>query len=384
MGYFSKDFYYRKGSRWLGYLLMAMAGALIGAFLALAAAPTFYRYQLASPRENQTQQLQQQGTAGIPPIAALPNNTSPVVAVFDRVGPAVVGISNLKGQNLINNPVVSTGSGVIIDPQGYIVTNFHVVEGAGKLMVSLDGDHQYEAKLVGGDSRTDLAVIKIEATNLPPATLGDSTKLRVGELVVAIGNPLGREFARSVTAGVVSALNREITVESSPGQEVTLRVIQTDAPINPGNSGGALVNAQGEVIGINSVKIAAAGIEGMGFAIPSTEAKPIFEQLISKGFISRPFLGIYNYKVVTPELSHYLSLPTGIFAGGVVAGGPAAQAGMQAEDIIIEADGNKIGDFQDLQTVLDRHRPGDRIVITVMRGGQRLDINLTLGEMPRG
>ncbi|MGI6553103.1 MAG: S1C family serine protease [Bacillota bacterium] len=208
--------------------------------------------------------------------------------------------------------------------------------------------------------------------------------MQVGELAVAIGSPLGHDFDRTVTAGVISALNRQIRVPSGTGQEVILRVIQTDAAINPGNSGGALANGRGEVIGINSVKIASAEVEGMGFAIPINDAKPIIQQLISQGYVSRPFIGIYNFQEITPQLSQWYDLPQGIYVGGVVPGGPAAKAGMQVEDIIIKIDDKTIKTEDDLQNVLKDLKPGDQVVIRVVRKGKAIDLQVTLGEMPRG
>jgi len=207
-------------------------------------------------------------------------DVSPVVAIAEQVGPTVVGISNRgQVQDFFGRTTVEergSGSGVIIDSRGYIVTNYHVIEGASEIVVSLADGRKVTGELVGSDPRTDLAVVKIKADNLPVAVLGDSSKLKTGELAVAIGNPLGIEFARSVTVGVVSATDRTLTIGDRQ-----FRLIQTDAAINPGNSGGALVNSRGEIIGINSAKLVIKGVEGMGFAIPINKAPPLLPGLIA-------------------------------------------------------------------------------------------------------
>jgi len=383
MSYFDNE--YRRRPPYFLIVVLVLVSAVVGGLISYAVAPSILGPNQSSPtpqEQGNQEPIQEQEQVPIQPGAK-----SPVVAIAERVGPAVVGITNFQGSNFFMEPVTSTGSGFIIDGEkGYIVTNNHVVAGARRLMVSLDEDEQYPAKIVGQDPRTDLAVVKIDANRkLPEVKLGDSSNLQVGETVVAIGNPLGREFARSVTVGVVSALNREITV-STPrgGPEISLNLIQTDAAINPGNSGGPLVNMQGEVIGINSVKIAQTGVEGMGFAIPINDAKPIIEQIIEKGYVSRPFIGIYNFREITEEMSQWYDIPRGIYVGGVVPGSPADKAGIKPEDIIVEFAGKRITSFADLDEVLSKHEVGDTVTIAVVRDGKRREFTLTLGEMPRG
>jgi len=230
--------------------------------------------------------------------------TSPVVSIAEKIGPSIVGI---KVSYKVTDPFAffgdteseakGEGSGIIVRKDGYILTNYHVIDSAyqdkkqtGKVDVYLPNNNKtpISAKIIGGDSRTDLAVIKIDQDNLPVAELGDSSQVKVGELAVAIGNPLGMEFAGSVTAGVISAVNRTIEVDGK-----NLNLIQTDAAINPGNSGGALVNSVGKVIGVNTIKMASTGVEGLGFAIPTNEVKPIMEQLIKYTYVKgRPQIGI--------------------------------------------------------------------------------------------
>jgi serine protease Do len=379
MGYFSNDYGSRGRTSIIFLIILSLVSAILGGLFVLYFAPSLL------PIQEPLGENEKRDRWDYPDLPVVPFDVedSPVIGIYEAVGPAVVGITNLRGHDFFNNPIVSSGSGVIFDSSnGYIVTNFHVVEGASNIQVSLDEGTSYEAKLVGYDVDTDLAVLQIEADDLPEARLGDSSKLRVGEMAIAIGNPLGKEFARSVTVGVISALDRQITVNTSGGQ-ITLQVIQTDAAINPGNSGGALVNSKGEVIGINSVKIASAEVEGMGFAIPTEIAKPIIDQLIDKGYVSRPFIGIFDFREITPQMSEWYNLPEGIYIGGIVEGGPAEKAGMRPGDVIVEMEGKLIRSFEDLQQVLKEHNVGDHVKIFVVRNNKRTEIDLVLGEMPR-
>ncbi|MDN5362254.1 MAG: serine protease Do [Moorella sp. (in: firmicutes)] len=310
---------------------------------------------------------------------------SPVVAIARQVGPSVVGVQAMTGTSFTGDGVVKQGSGVIFDTaNGYIVTNNHVIAGAGRITVSLDRSQTYPATLVGADERSDLAVLRVQVPNLPQARLGDSSALQVGETVVAIGNPLGREFARSVTVGVVSALNREVTVTGPGGVEITLRVLQTDAPINPGNSGGALVNLRGEIIGINSVKIAANGVEGMGFAIPINDVRPIIDQIITRGHVTHPFLGVYNLQEITPEMAQWYNIPVGVYIGGVFKDGPAAKAGLREGDIITAVDNQKVSTYDEIQRLINKKSPGDQVVLTIVRlkSPQPVNHTITLSELP--
>lgn len=378
LGTFGHDFPRRPS--WLAYLLLLLAAAMGGGVLALVLAPALFAPPVKSPLAGQVRQEERLPLPQGSPQAAAPVPPSPAVGIAARAGPSVVGVTNFKGYGLYRRPVVVSGSGIVIDAaRGYVVTNYHVVEGFRALSITVDGTHEYEAELVGGDPQTDLAVLRVRAQGLREATLGDSAALRVGEMVVAIGNPLGREFARSVTVGVVSALNREISVESRPGEEVTLRVIQTDAAINPGNSGGALVNGRGEVIGINSVKIAAAGVEGMGFAIPINDARPVIAQLIREGRVRRPFLGI-GYFVLGEALARRYKMPRGLMVETVLPDSPADRAGLRPGDVLLALDGQETATGGDLEQFLNRCRPGDTVRVTLARGGRRLQVKLTLGE----
>lgn len=376
MSYYDDE--YPKRGRLLSIVLLSIVSAVIGGLLALSIAPIVYGpefFNLPGQQGNLSQsgQKDQQGT--LPPASL---DYTPVVAIAERVGPTIVGISNqamsrsiFGNQGLIEQ---GSGSGVIISQDGYIVTNYHVVENAQKIMVSAADGRQFEAEVKGSDPETDLAVLKINANNLPAADLGDSDKIRVGELVVAIGNPLGYEFARSVTAGVISAKDREITI-----QERKFKLIQTDAAINPGNSGGALVNSQGEVIGINSAKLVITGVEGMGFAIPANSAKPIINELIEKGYVSRPYLGIWGASI-DEKTAQDNNLPQGIYIQKLVAGGPAQKAGMKVQDIIVGMNGQKIVTFDDLNKTLKDFKPGDTITVNIYRDERSLNLTVVLGD----
>lgn len=310
--------------------------------------------------------------------------TSPISAIAKANMPAVVSIIN-NSSTTYNNMFFgsytqdsqASGSGVIISADGYIVTNYHVIENAYKLTVTLYDGRVFEAQLIGGDESTDLAVLKINADNLTVATIGDSDTLEVGDLLVAIGNPLDAQaFAWTVTDGIVSGLGR--TVESD-GQSFTL--IQTNAAINAGNSGGALLNGKGELVGINSMKISGSSVEGMGFAIPINDAKPIIDQLISQGYVSRPFLGIAGYNVNENLLNQVtLKRDNGILVTQLTKDGPAEKYGIKVGDIIYQADDTKIASFDDLSAVLKEHNVGDTITLSINRDGNEITLEVILGE----
>jgi S1-C subfamily serine protease len=319
-----------------------------------------------------------------------------VRAVVERVRPAVVQITNEQivldqlGRSAIAQAGV--GSGVIYDPQGLILTNNHVVAGARSLTVSLPDGRVYRGRLLGGDPQMDLAVVRITpqaGEALPVAVLGDSSMLTVGDEVVAIGNALGLPGGPTVTAGVVSALDRAIQepLETPGGPGPYLYdLVQTDASINPGSSGGPLLNMAGEVVGINTLGAGGDGnvlAQGIGFAIAINAARPIADQLASEGRVSHPFLGI-AYGLLTPALAAQLDVPVkqGVVIRQVVRGAPAAQAGIQPKDVITAVDGQPIVDETTLGRALSRRTPGERVELTVACGTERLTIDVALGERP--
>lgn len=289
------------------------------------------------------------------------------VEISKKVGPAVVGIiSTVPGTMTIFGTTTTSegsGSGIIISGDGYIVTNNHVISGASAIKVALNTGSEYEAKLIGTDPKTDLAVIKIQPEEtLTVAELGDSSQVQVGERAIAIGNPLGMEFFGSTTQGIISAINRTITVDNR-----TMNVIQTDAAINEGNSGGALVDAYGKVIGINAVKIASSSVEGMGFAIPITEASPIIQDLIKFGYVKgRPVIGISS-RDVTEYMSVRQGWPVGVQVMGTQVGSGAEIAGLEQGDIITKADGKAVKTTDELNKIKDTHKPGENIQLEVYK-----------------
>lgn len=294
-------------------------------------------------------------------------NMLSVSQISEAVSPCVVGILSKgnMGGFLTQDVNIGSGSGVIISKDGYIVTNNHVIENSSALTVVMHDGSEHTARVIGADERTDLAVLKIEATDIPVATLGNSDAVKVGELAVAIGNPLGQELAGSVTAGVISAVNRNLEVQGK-----TLNLIQTDAAINPGNSGGALVNCYGEVIGINTVKVSSTSIEGIGFAIPISDAKPVINDLISTGKVSgRPQIGIYGSDA-----------PYGIVVQEVIEGGAAEKAGIKKGDLIIKFNGENVTEVAKMNEIKENFKPGDTVKVTVYREGELVEIDLVLEE----
>ncbi len=290
--------------------------------------------------------------------------------VVQKVRPSVVGVITESFQTYSTS---STGSGIILSEDGYIVTNNHVVEGGDSIAVTLDDGETYAAKLVGTDAKSDIAVLKIDAQNLPAAQFGDSSQVEVGEAAIAIGNPLG--LNGTVTAGIISAVDREIQVGSS-----NMVLLQTDASINPGNSGGALLNEYGQVIGVNSAKISSEDSEGLGFAIPSNTVGPIVEELIDKGYVSgRPLTGISGRNVSALAAAFY-NIPQGILVDQVAPESDAAAKGLTAGDVIIGVDDIRVENISDACTLRDEHKAGDTMKLTFYRQGSTHEINIQLME----
>lgn len=277
------------------------------------------------------------------------------------------------------------GSGIIISEEGHIVTNAHVVQGAKEIFVVFQGEKQVQAQLIGMDANSDVAVVKVDKKDVEDAEakfavarLGDSDKVRPGELAIAIGNPLGHDLAGTITVGVISAVNRTLVVDQKP-----LKLIQTDAAINKGNSGGALVNSNGEVIGMNTLK--GSGTEGLGFAIPTNEFLPIVSELIEKGVVIRegdkPGLGIRGQEI-SNEDSEKLGYPKGILVVAIAQNGAAAKAGIQPGDVIIGFNENVIENFQQLKDLIDKQKVGDAVKVKVWRDGKEFTLPVTLEPLP--
>jgi serine protease Do len=357
--------------------IAVVAGVLSGALSGVAAA------NLAADRG---------GTAAAtqPPSADPVNDvrideSSAVIDAVGQVAPAVVTISTTGSGPLGTGS--GTGSGFIFDSDGWILTNRHVVENADSLTVVTNERREYPAEIYGVDTLTDLAILKIDATDLPVATVGTSTGLESGQLAIAIGNPLGYE--NTVTTGVISGLGREITAaDATQTSAETLRnLIQTDAAINPGNSGGPLVNSAGQVIGVNTAVSTTA--QGLGFAIPIDVAKPIMEQALAGDELQRPWIGVY-YTLVNPTIAEEQDLPveygalisSGTGQDPVFEGSPADEAGLQAGDLIVAVNGEQIGPDADLATLILPYGPGDTVTLRILRGSSTSEVEVTLGVMP--
>ncbi len=312
--------------------------------------------------------------------SAQPDTLPSIAAVVSEVRPSVVSvITELTGRDLFNQSYTqeAAGSGFVIDEQGFIVTNNHVVEDASQIQVEFVDGTTFSAQIVGTDPLTDLAVIRVEADGLPYATLGDSHDMAVGEWVVALGNALGEGI--SASQGIVSRLDVSITVGGT-----TLRdLIQTTAAINPGNSGGPLSNMAGEVVGINSVKVASIGIEGMSYAIAIDGARPIVQSLINQGYVTRPWLGVSLYTVdrFTATIND-LSVEEGALVVEVSQGGPADAAGLERGDVIVEFNGATVTNTDDLLVAILEAGVGSEVEVVYVRGEDRLTTTATLRESP--
>lgn len=311
--------------------------------------------------------------------------------MVEEASSAIVGVvkyqsSGNRFAQKVDDVESGTGSGVIYKVEGddaYIVTNNHVIDGAEKIEVSLESGDTTTAELVGQDALSDLAVLKIDAKYAKSVLeFGDSDVLRAGDPVIAIGNPLGLEFSRTVTQGIVSAVDRTINVETAAGAW-ELNVIQTDAAINPGNSGGALLNAAGELIGINSLKIAQGGVEGLGFAIPSNEALPIVDEITKNGTVERPYIGVGLANLNEVRTEYVQHLPESVEGGAMIVSvdpeSAAGKAGIKEQDIITEINGTAVKDSTELRKYLySELKIGDKASFSIYRGADNITIDLTL------
>jgi serine protease Do len=301
--------------------------------------------------------------------------------IIARVRPSVVAINTSTTARSIFGGTFNqegAGSGWIIDSNGLIVTNNHVVEGADKITVTLEDGRNYEVKKTSTDATSDLAVLKIDATGLPAVKIGDSSQIRVGDWVIAIGNSLGEGI--SATKGIISA--RGVSVSADNG-ETLYDLLQTDAAINPGNSGGPLINLAGEVIGINSIKVAQVGVEGMGYAISTQTSLPIITALITNGYVARPWLGVKLYEVDEYAVDQLnLKVDKGVLITLVVANGPAYKAGIKKYDVITNFDGQNVNTIQELVKLINNHKINDTVKVTYWRDDQEKTISLTLEQAP--
>ena len=391
----------KKGSGF-GYFFAALGGAIIGALVILFLFPEIGigGNNVANTSENN--QVVDESDTNITKQKVALDVTTAVTDAVDKTGDAVVGITNIQETNFWGPSMGSnsdsgtaeagTGSGVVYKKSGgkaYIVTNNHVIEGASELEVTLSDGTKLPAEIIGSDPWTDLAAITVDGDKVKTvAEFGKSTTLKPGEPVIAIGNPLGLQFSGSITQGIISGLERTIEVDiNQDGQtDWNTQVIQTDAAINPGNSGGALVNMSGQVIGINSMKIAEAAVEGIGLSIPIDSVIPIISDIEEYGEVKRPFLGVNLASV--EEISQYhqqntLKLPNGVKTGvaitGVEFGSPADEAGIQEFDVIVEMDGEPVNDVVELRQYLyNEKKIGEKSKLTFYRDGKKQTAEVTL------
>ncbi|MEC3884284.1 trypsin-like peptidase domain-containing protein [Halobacillus sp. HZG1] len=387
------------------WVMPTIVGGILGAVLVLLALPALVQtdllpYDMTIPEDESGLVEDNQGlTGGTTKNVKLDVNTQ-ITDVVDKVTPSVVGVVNLQTrqdfwqQEGDSAQQAGVGSGVIYkkeDGTAYVVTNNHVIEGASEIEVVLSDETRVKAQLIGGDLFTDLAVLKMPADQVEQvAELGTSENLKVGEPAIAIGNPLGLSFAGSVTQGIISGKERAIPQDfNGDGMEDwQAEVIQTDAAINPGNSGGALINIDGQLIGINSMKIAQSSVEGIGFAIPIDSAKPIIDELEQFGQVNRPYIGIEAYglnEVPTSEWDNTLNLPDdvdgGLYIRSIRQMSPAAKAGLEPLDVITALDGEPVRDIIDLRKYLYNEKdPDDEMKITYYRDGEKATTTLKLGS----
>lgn len=342
-------------------LMVAVVCSLIGALAAtiITTSIIYGRQDSQSPKEETP-------LANSSPESAIP-------AIAREVTPAVVGIATVHvDYDFFYRPVETeaVGSGVIVDPAGYIITNEHVVGDANQITVFLSDGRKYKAKRLHGDESLDLSIIKIDAPNLVAARFGDSDQIVVGDLAVAIGNPLGLTLQRTVTAGIISALNRMVVVRDRRGEVIMQDLIQTDASINPGNSGGPLVNGKGEIIGINTVKASRA--EAIGFSIPVNMAKPIVKSVIEKGTFEKPYLGIEGVdREIARVMNIKVSINRGIYVAKVEKASPADKAQIKSGDIITKLSGVPVDSMARLRQVMYGLKPGDEVEVELQRAGRK-------------
>ncbi len=292
--------------------------------------------------------------------------------IYAKVNPSVASISCVMRNGS------GTGTGIVMSADGYVITNFHVIDDAQRIYVLVEDREPYVASLVGGDETTDIAVLKVEADDLQPAEFGDSDALRVGDMVVAIGDPLGTELRGTMTDGIVSAINRDLNLS---GRQMTL--IQTNAALNSGNSGGPLINCYGQVVGINTMKMSnysatSATVEGLGFAIPITAAKPIIDELIEQGYVSgRPALGIQG-QTLDIRAQFFYHLPSGVIVTGVLEESDAAKQGLSTDDLIVGLNDISISSLEDLVAAKNDMVAGDVVLLTIYRGGKYYHVEVEL------
>lgn len=385
----------KKGRFSLGSLLLcSIASALVATIVAATVSSVFILNKVDNNVENsgviennQTNNQENNQSDSTTTIEITGVTESVIEAVAQKVNPSVVGIATTEASASFfggSNETTGEGSGIIYTSNGYIITNYHVIESAVtsantgiEVYLSTDTKKSYEATVVGYNISYDLAVIKIDANSLAPINFSDSSELKVGQYVAAVGSPGGLQFMGSVTYGIISGLNRVVSDSSSNS---SVELIQTDAAINPGNSGGALVNTKGELVGVNSSKIAATAYEGMGFAIPSNTVKEICDNIIAKENDPNPYIGITISERYTAEVLTQLGYPAGAVVKSVISAGPAEKAGIRSGDIIVEFNSVKITQYDVLTETIGNCKPGDTVAVKIYRSGRYYSTSLKVGS----
>lgn len=385
----------RKKRTWTKSIMTAVLGGLVGSVLTTGvfAQSDYFAQQVAEQISKAENTGNKSGAVTVQKTAAN-TNASSVADIVEEASKGIVGIVNMKTQtgwpgfgSNASGPVESgTGTGVVFkieNDHAFIVTNNHVIEGAEELEITVHGGEKTTAEVIGADALTDLAVLKIDAKYADSAlAFGDSSELRAGETVMAIGNPLGLDLSNTVTQGIVSAVDRTVTVPTSAGNW-DLHVIQTDAAINPGNSGGALINQAGQVIGINSLKISEDDVEGLGFAIPSNDAVDIINEIMEKGQVERPYIGVGLANLEEVPRRYLQELPQNLKGGALVTSvdpnSAASKAGLEVQDIITAINDTKVMGSDELRKYLYTElEPGEKVQFEVYRGSEKLNVELTL------
>lgn len=363
------------------YFIVALIAAIIGGVVSAYIAPTYLYGRLIPMPDIYKGEVPEIGQK----INITPKeDISAVEAVAKKTMSSVVGITTVQVQKefIWEKEVEGVGSGVVINPNGYILTNSHVVGdgNAKKINVLFENGDKMPGKVLWNDAALDLAMVKVEASGLASADLGDSESLEVGQLAVAIGNPLGLDFQRTVTSGVISGLNRSIKVDQ---YNVIENLIQTDASINPGNSGGPLLNSKGEVIGINTVKIRSQVGEGLGFAIPINVAKPIIDGVIKEGDFKTVYLGIAGAEVEKYErtLGVELSIDKGVIIVEISPNTPADKAGIKQGDIVVKIDKQEVESMNQLKKILYKYKKGDKAILTIIRNGKEVPVEVKFTDV---
>ena len=359
--------------------------AIIVAILWLFGFYIYVTYSKIEIKSGDYEATKVQSTESAQTVEKVEEKSQTIADVIEETTKSVVGISKLKsaGNSILSNSNESElglGTGIIVAENGYILSNAHVTgEKYSKCYITLENGQNYEGKVMWSDESLDLSITKIEAKNLSYATLGNSSKIRVGETVYAIGNPIGFEFRRTVTSGIISAKNRSIKIEEENNQTYMSDLIQTDATINPGNSGGPLITPNGEIIGINTVKISTA--EGIGFAIPINVVKTIIESYKQTGKYEQATIGIYAYdKDVIPYLDTNVKFEKGIYVAQITPKGAAEGSGLEEKDIIQSIDEKELNTMNDLREYIYTKKPGDQVTLKIIRKKITKNINITLGK----